>query len=812
MRVSKKLLCCSIALWVAPPWFPTAIAQSASERMTGIDEIVVTARRRDEGLQDVPASINVVTARAIDDLKLTEFTDLEAVVPGLTLAQDGSGTQSSTSLRGVSFDARSTAPPTVAMYLNDAPVQSLFLYDSLFDIGQIEVLRGPQGTLRGISAPSGAITVTTRKPDTGDIGGFFKGLLTDRDGRNFQAGVNVPLVPDRLAVRLSGVSDRTQANGVKSLRNSSNPRQATVAGRFSVLFEPSDDLSLEASYTHIDKKLRSFEQVTGPGQGSSLQPPISAGQRRAVQDARSDVEVELDVLTVRMDKDFDRHSLTYVGSWQEADTSEWTDNDKGGILPGAAIPFSNTSAKEEVTHEIRFSSVSDGERRFDYTFGVFYDDADTSAAVINPGPLLPGAFGSPAGPPDFDAFDPRYQMPVLVDIDYLSRETSAFASLTWHATENTELTVGLRQIWSRFNSSQGTRLDGGIAPVPPAMMALPDCALAQLESTYPGFCDVPVDGMLLPDSRFRAKEKPLIYNVSLAHHLNDNLMLYAATGTAYRPPIASPGLQGDLAGHPDPSLNSLTYHPKEMSTNYELGFRWTGLDGRARLNATAFYQTFDDLTLQVPYVYYYNTATFQPSMADFTASVDAKVSGVELDAAISFGRLILSGQVSYANGDVDGSDVPCNTYSGGMPAFNTAGLISLCPGGSASLEPLWSATFQGEYSLPVTDGMDAYARLLVSYRGDNRHRPGLTVDQYVITNLYVGLRSLEGSWEVSGFVRNLFDTRRMLDRAPVAYDLNSSLGQSFPELIPMGGSGYYRTQVTPPREVGISVHYAWGSR
>ena len=139
------------------------------------------------------------------------------------------------------------------MYLNDAPVQSLFLYDSLFDAGQLEVLRGPQGTARGVSAPSGAITVTTRKPDVAESGGLSK------DGgptvKNLQGGINVPVIPDKFALRLSGVADETEANGVKSIKRGASPEQDIHAGR---LFAATDNLSMEATYTRIDKTLQSF--------------------------------------------------------------------------------------------------------------------------------------------------------------------------------------------------------------------------------------------------------------------------------------------------------------------------------------------------------------------------------------------------------------------------------------------------------------------------------------------------------------------------------------------------------------------------
>ncbi len=813
MRSQKTLLALSISGAILSPAMAQQEALQSSQQVTrpaAIEEIVVTARREAENLQQVPSSINVVNAESINDLKLTEFTDLESVVPGLTLSQDGSGTQTDTSMRGISFDASSTAPPTVAMYLNDAPVQSLFLYDSLFDIGQVEVLRGPQGTTRGVSAPSGAITVTTQKPNTAAVEGYIQGLVTNGDSRNAQGAINIPLIEDKLALRIAGVNDVTDANGISSVNSNKDAEQDTRASRMSMLYEANPDLTLQTSYTRIDKSLQSFNQVSGPGWGG--QSSLSAQQRRSIQDEISNVDVDLEIVTAQVDTTVLGHDVTYVGSYQEADTYAHEDSDAGNILPSVALPSVTTSGKIEQTHELRLSSLTDNDKPYHYTLGAFFDEAKTRARVLTPGPMMSGAFGSPALAPNLDAFDPRFQLPINTDIAYLSKETSLFANLTLDLNEQTELSLGVRHIWSKFESHLNTELGAGLIAIPPSVIppSLPNCASALLPSTYPGFCDAPIAATSLPGAEFKSKETPTIYNLSLTYQANENLMLYGATGTAYRPPIASPGIQGNLEAHPNPELNTLTFHPKETSTNYEMGFKWTSPNQMARVNTAIFYQEFEDLTTYVPNIFYLNTATTQVSSHDFTASVDAEVTGFELDAALALGSVDLSAQLAYANGNIDNSQVPCNTTSGGVPSFNTEGLISLCAGGSSSRDPLWSGSLQGQYTAPLEKGMEIYTRVLVSYRGDNNNLGGqFSVDSYTTTNLYVGLRSQTGQWEITAFVRNVFDTERTLDQNRYAHELNNALGLTYAGLIPPSGSGYYHTEVTPPREAGISVNYRW---
>ena len=152
------------AVAAQPP--PPSAAAAAPENAT-LGEIVVTARRRAESLQEVPQTVNAVTAETLQKLNIRQFQDIQAVVPGLSLSPTPTGYQNAASLRGVSFDVNTGAQPTVAFYLNDAPVQLSFLFQSMFDVGQVEVLKGPQGTNRGISAPSGAPSEKTSRVPSG---------------------------------------------------------------------------------------------------------------------------------------------------------------------------------------------------------------------------------------------------------------------------------------------------------------------------------------------------------------------------------------------------------------------------------------------------------------------------------------------------------------------------------------------------------------------------------------------------------------------------------------------------------------------
>jgi iron complex outermembrane receptor protein len=826
-----------------PAQTPTAPAVSAGDEAV-LGEIVVTARRRSESLQEVPQTVNAVSADTLQKLNIKQFQDVQNVVPGLSLVSNGTGFQASASLRGVTYDVVSTAQPTVALYFNDAPVQATFLFHSLFDIGQVEVLKGPQGTTRGVSAPSGAITVTSHKPDLSQFGGYADVTLTDLQGRAAQGALNLPIIKDVLAIRFAGVIDENDFDGVRSIHSDIRPRSMTSATRTSISFEPSDLFNANVTYTHMDQRLTNFQQVSGPGSGAftnsagsfpaTINPPLTPDDRVAVQDAPNELKIHFDTVTGQIDSRIFGQHLSYVGSYQSQHLDSFAEGggasagDVGNVLPGIAVGqhvHTGYDGGYVTSHEFRIASDPAPGRFFDYTVGYFYRYQNNTGHVDNPGPFLPGAFGSPADGVNFNAFNPAFQIPISIDIPGSIQENSIFGNITFHLGENTELSGGIRHIWSIVNSTSTLSLQDGLVALSAASLGGSCGALA---STYPGFCDLPLPGgSIISNLHSRASEQPNIYNVSLSHHFSRDFLVYANTGTAYRPPTASIGIQGQLANPVQPELQTLDFHPSERSRAYEVGFKSTWLGGRARLNAALYRQRFTNLTIFIPGLVYNNVlpgqvaasgpgqaGAYVPTNFDFTASVDALVQGFDIDTAFQVTpNWNVSAQMSYSDGKVKGSQVPCNVEdAAGNPVFNTGNLISLCPGGSVSRLPFWNATFQSEYTQPVNDNMDGFVRLLATYYPQNKNRaePNFTVSSYSLVNFYLGLRGHDGAWEASIFARNAFNARRALDVSGAETNLTSSLNTAFPDLI--HPTGYFQTTMTPRREVGINIHRAWGSR
>ena len=784
--------------------------ESAAAPEATLGEIVVTARRKSESLQEVPQTVNAVTAETLQKLNIRKFEDVQTVVPGLSLSSSSTGFAAAASLRGVTYDVGTNAQPTVALYMNDAPMQALFLFQSIFDVGQVEVLKGPQGTTRGISAPSGAITVTTRKPSLSEFGGYIDTTLTDLGGRNVQGAVNVPLIKDVLALRAAAVIDQNRFDGVTSLHNGTAPKATTSAERISLSFEPNDAFDANISYQHLDHSTSSFQQVSGPGNAILGNPPISPDQRVGVQDGANQVRQHFDVVTAQVDSRLFGQHLSYVGSYQNRKVTSLLAEDQGDVLPGVEFYQSSRTPLVVTSQEFRVASDPAPGRFFDYTVGAFYQWQNGAGGQVNqPAEFLPGAFGTQLGVVNLSAFNPAYQVPLTIDLPATIQETSLFGSVTLHLGPNTELSGGIRHIWSISSSHVSITTGNGLIN----LGGIPCSLLGAAPGPGAGDCILNTAGPAggVP---FRDSETPNIYNVSLSHHFTRDFLVYANTGTAYRPALPTIGIQGDLSSSTVPVLAELNSHPAERSRSYEIGFKSSWFDERVRLNASMFRQHFNNLIVLVPNIQYLNSVTNTSQSFDFTSSVDALVQGFDIDAAVQVTpEWNVSAQMSYADGKIQNSLVPCNiNNAAGNPVFNTGGLISLCPGRSASRLPLWNATFTSEYVHPVFDGVDGFFRLLATYYPENKNRvePDFTVPNYSLVNLYLGLRSHDGAWEASIFARNAFKAQRVLDRSPAQLNLNGPLSL-FPTLTAQE-SGYYTTSTTPQREVGINVHYAFGSR
>lgn len=809
-----------------PPEDNNIPGAEANEAFASTD-IVVTARRRDESSQDVPLVVNAVTAAELAKLNIREFQEVQSLVPGLSLQTSPNGIGTQATLRGVAFDVNASGNNgTIEFYLNDAPTSSTIVFQSLFDVAQIEVLRGPQGTLRGRASPSGSITIVTRRPDLYEAGGYINLTGTTRNAINANAAFGMPIIQDVLAFRVAGIYEENDGNRVKSINNGSNPFVKTKGIRASIRLDPADSVTIDANYSKTVRDARQFDQVESANFANptlSTSPVvIRAEDRLAVAAIPRSFRQDFDVWNWRAEARFGGQKLNYVGAYNKQHYQTIDPNDKGGAFLTTPLPVfmglptflggtvvaptvgpqssfaslgqSTTTLATQETHELRLSSDQRLFGMIDYVIGGLLNKQTSNSTLNVQTPLI--NVPVPTGPGTF------FFIPTLVNNTPVLRpaatdEKSVFANVNLHITDRTELSGGVRYI----NYRETAALSIAGADVPAAR-------------------------------RTGIPQENWIYMASLKHRFSDNFMAYASFGTSWRPGSTTNSAVDRENAFKSPRNQEYLFPPAEKSKSYEIGFKSNWMERRLKLNVTAYLQDFDNYAYSSPNVF--TVATTDPTGMDpsqefvsqFTPAiavgVPARVKGIEADLAWNTPRFSAGATLSYSDAKIKNGVIPCNVYGGAVP---TVAQIRAASGGEtfalcnvnfrAGTLPPFSATLQAEYNTPISARADGYARVLGSIYGDSQNDPGNPlddVDAYSLVNLFAGIRDPEGAWDVGLFVKNLFETERVLSRNASAY------GAAYRNLILGADAGqtavstYRGITTTPPREFGLNVRYAFGSR
>ncbi|MFM6932123.1 MAG: TonB-dependent receptor [Novosphingobium sp.] len=587
MRLRKSLSLASVSLLsIAVP----AYAQEAPGDDTAVDEtIIVEARRREENVQDVPQVVNAVTAATIEKLNIRSATEITSVVPGLSLTVNANGIGSSSSMRGINHDVNvSGENGTIQYYVNDVPVASNFALQAIYDVGQITVERGPQGTLRGRSTPSGAININWRKPDLSEVGGYAMGTVGSDAEKNFQFGIGVPVIKDVLAVRVAGMREDNRGNRVRSVNSTELPTNRTESIRAQVRFEPTDFIKMGFTYEGMRTRARQFDQSQSmslliPGYtlpaveqafttsvAPFLTPTVPA--QRAVNYGTIDLK---DLKSINFfprttaqnfkyfgwnaEVDFAGQRLIYLGSKLSFTFNPVTNNDSGAIFSTQQLTQETYTQNSGLTHEVRLQNDERVAGMFDYVVGFFRQTGEPETRLTTYG-ILEGSAPIFAGTGDLRLYNvATINNPTNI---YLPKgkttETSWFGNLTAHIGEATELSGGLRQVGFKSTAA------GLFISCTPAQFAAGSCVLT-------------------PGTNNAYDVSKLIYNVTLRHKFTDSLMVYAATGSSFRPPVRA---IGDFSTSYSPLETAHTSFGPETSKSYEIGFKSDWMDRKVTFNMT----------------------------------------------------------------------------------------------------------------------------------------------------------------------------------------------------------------------------------
>ncbi len=677
-------------------------AGSASAReaaSSGIEEIIVTAQKRAERLQDVPIPVTAISGERLADANLLRLRDYFARIPGLNVTP---GVQASQSLviRGITTGSGN---PTVGTLIDEAPYgasagiaaggNSVPDLDPS-DLERVEVLRGPQGTLYGASSMGGLIKFVTRDPSTEGFSGRVQAGMSsvyngDEPGYNLRGSVNVPL-GETLAMRASAFTRLDPGyidNPVLGIDGVN--RTETKGGRLSALWRPSDAVSLKLSALVQEIEADGTSSVyLGAGLGDLQQNPlIGTGGFDRRHEAYSAV------LTAALG----RSTLTSVSGYNVNSVTDKQDSFTGraqalSVFGVTGTYLVNTPKTTRFTQEVRLSMPLGS--RADWLFGVYYTDEDSRnrqlLAAVNT------ADGSIAG--------------TLLDsnIPTAFQEYAAFTDVTFHVTERFDVQVGGRESWIEQTFAQTQS-----GPFVPLVLGSPS-------------------PLVLPDQKTRPRA--FTYLVTPQLKLAPELLVYARFASGYR----AGGTNGISPGTPQ------QYDP-DKTQNYEVGMKGGFFDRRLSLDASVYYIDWDNIQLLA-----LNTQT---RLSFFDNASRAKSQGVELSMEVKPLRgMTIAGWVAYNDAQLIEA-FPANSVTFGA-AGNRLPFSSRISGNlSVDQEFPVGAGWQGFVGGAVSYVDDR----LGPFTGTPARA---SLPSYTQLDLSAGLRY--ESWTVNLFANNVADKRGVL--------------------------------------------------
>ncbi|MFK8021516.1 MAG: TonB-dependent receptor [Pseudomonadales bacterium] len=727
-----------------------------------LEEVIVTAQKRSESVQDIPATINVLSGDTLKDFNALKFADIESLTAGLQITSL-SGRSGRMSLRGISHTPVSAAEATVTTYWNQAIVDSNAVFQQMFDIQRIEVLRGPQGTLAGRTSPAGAINIHSARPNMDEVEGEVRGTFADNDGINTQVAASIPLIPGKLAVRVAGVFDESDRDEIENVITGEISGEETTAARFSLSWLPTDSLSVDLAVQYLEREIDDISALSGAPNGDAAALLDPSGVLRALDtfdrfDARVGVDgvsdhTDADYLNTSlvMEWDLESHTITSVTGYQKTESVREFDQAQGNANPDNVARRVATDDRTDLSQEIRIAT--DNGDSWDYMVGVYYEDSDIFFSQDNHQiPISPLAGGS-----------------ALLVFPADVKRWGLFTHNQFYLTDAWTLQLGLRY--------QEVDVDRDMSLVAGAN------GISILE---PGVLITQV----LSDANTQYEDDSVTGQITLQYALSDNMKIYGLVGTGWRP--------GGITVTGSVLPEDVLLFNSEDSVSFELGFKSTLMGGTMRLSGAVFMQDFDDYISRV------SALTIRGldgalTRSGITTNGDAEVWGAELEMSANLSESwFIGGALSYTNAEfADGSTNPCNNFDANGAAIIPVGQsVANCEVGG---EPIgraadWSASINSEYRIDLGN-FEGYGRALYSYTGE-QFTPDLgALDTYNTFDAYLGIRS--DRWHVEVFAKNLFD-----EKAIVTGAANTAPVRRQP-------TGYANRWPIPSRRVGLSASYNW---
>ena len=680
----------------------SAVGAQAADQTNALEEITVTAQRRQENLQNVPISVTAFTAADLETQSIRNIEDAAAESPNVVINPSSNTGSSAASIyiRGIGqFDEIITTDPGVGVYVDG--VYMARTIGSLLDIGDfatLEILRGPQGTLFGKNTIGGAINITTVRPSTSELGGYGELTYGSHHEVDFRGAVGVPIVTDTLAVRASLVTINAdgyghQANGVDT---GDKDRQS---GRVELLWTPSSNLDvlLSGDKSRVRQRMEPRTDVyinpaaplaflynvfVGPFDQRYLSPnPFFNYATGPNVDNLDSWGTSLN-LSWRVADGLTARSITAYRS-QSSLTKIDADN-----TPAQMIQFNESIDQHQLSEELQLQGLS-ADRRLDWTVGAiaFHEDAGQVTDSFQVAPLLP-IIGDTS----------------VHDVESIKDDSvGIYAQATYHLTSQWASTLGLRYTHEskEWIYNLGTQ-----------------------------FTHVP----FLPPGSQSDSWNPVTPKIGIQFTPTDNLLTYVSASRGFR----SGGFNGRANTPGDQSFDP------EWVWTYELGVKSQWLDNRLRVDGDIFYNDYRDLQLLEI------TTTPTGGYAIFTRNAaQAKTDGAELElVAAPVTGLELSTAIGYLD-----ARIKSVSPEAGIPN-----------GATLQESPKWSTDFGAQYTVPVGASASVVFRADWTHKTkmyfDAANSESIAGD-FTSLNARVALDWNPG-WELAAFGTNLTNKHNIL--------------------------------------------------
>jgi iron complex outermembrane receptor protein len=675
----------------------TPLAAPAADAGNEPEEIVVTAQKREQSVQDVPISITAFSSRELRDLGITSTTDLAAITPGLTIGQNtGDGDFPFISLRGVTVrDFADTNESPSAVYVDEFYKANLVGLDQqVFDIQRIEVLRGPQGTLYGRNATGGLVHYLTKRP-TREAEGYAQLTLGDYNTRRLEAAFGGPL-GDAWAARVSVLHDEHDG-WMRNLFAGGADGNALDANsvRGQITFEPSSDASYNLLAQFSENKndagnmFHEFSARTDPVTGLAIAAPGATGFSGFVDPSPDDPR------TTVSDRDISLKTRQFTaigrGEWhlgemQLVSVSGYEKSAKDGSSDSDATPFVRGTEVhprgEQYSQELRLLGSTG---RANWLAGAYYFNYHIDGRQAR---CLPSTCNANRNP---------------IFYDMKTDSWAAFGNVDWTLTEKLSLTTGLR--YTQENKDYVlNNTDAGVL-----------------------FSRATVGDLARRDDN----------NVSFNARLNltpvEDMLLYAGVARGFKAGTFNVGFTPIATA-------AIPVEPEEL-TSYEVGFK-TSMGRTLRVNGALFYYDYKD------------SQAFQfdgQTLASTAFNRDAAITGAELELDVrpteGF-NLRLTG--TYLDATLKGVVRPGPTNAG-LPPVDT----------QMPLAPKWNLSGLARYQWHAPWTGNLWIQANATYNSDQYfdafNSPAHFEPGYTVVNARIGWDSEDEKWNVAVFADNLTD-------------------------------------------------------